>query len=133
MNGLYIKGKEKFLRGEISWITDDIKAAFVTAAYTPDLSFHEFLSTINVSQVVAISDSLTGKTATGAWAGCANIVWEAFTGATCKAFVLFKDTGTASTSPLIAYIDTGITNLPLDPANVQVTLVPDASTGIFRL
>ena len=47
--------------------------------------------------------------------------------------VVIKDTGLISTSPLLAYIDTGINNLPLDPPGVQVTLIIDPDTGLFRL
>lgn len=134
MSGLYGKGREKFLRGELAWQTDTIKAVFVTAAYTPNFTTDEFLGDINVAARVAVSDSLASKTTTGGWAGANEIVWQAFTGAACAAFVFIKDTGSAATSPLIAYINSGITNLPLDPANVKVTLLPDPdSDGFFRL
>lgn len=134
MSGLYGKGREKFLRGEILWHTDTITAVFVTAAYTPNFTTDEFLSDINVSTRVAASDPLASKTTAGGWAGASEIVWQAFTGAACAAFVFIKDTGSAATSPLIAYINSGVTNLPLDPAGVKVTLLSDPTTnGFFRL
>ena len=133
MNGLYVKGREKFLRGEISWPDDDIKAVFLTSAYTPNFATHEFLSDINVAARVATSDPLASKTTADAWASAENIVWQGFTGAVCAAYVIIKDTGSASTSPLIAFIDTGVNNLPLDPTGTKVTLIPDPDTGFFRL
>ena len=134
MSGLYDKGREKFLLGQIAWLTDDIKAVFVTSAYTPNFTTHEFLSDIAVGARVAASDSLADKTATGGYAGASEIVWQGFTGAVCAAFVFIKDTGSAATSPLIAYLKEGITNLPLDPNGAKITLLPDPNThGFFRL
>ena len=134
MSGLYGKGREKFLLGQISWATDTITAVFVTAAYTPNFTTDEFLADINVSARVAASDPLDSKTTTGGWTGASEIVWQAFTGAACAAYVFIKDTGDPATSPLIAYINSGVSNLPLDPANVKVTMLPDpTSNGFFRL
>lgn len=134
MSGLYGKGREKFLLGQISWATDDIKAVFVTAAYTPNFTTDEFLADINVSARVGVSDSLTSKTTTSGYAGATSIIWQALTGAQCAAFVFIKDTGNAATSPLIAYLKDGITNLPLTPNGTKVTLLPDPGThGFFRL
>lgn len=133
MNGRYAKGREKFLRGEIAWDTDEFKAVFVTSSYTPNFATHEFLSDVPAPTRVATSDALADKTTTGGWAGASEVVWQAFTGATCAAFVVIKNTGLISTSPLLAYIDSGITNLPLDPGGVKVTLLVDPATGLFRL
>lgn len=133
MNGRYTKSREKFLRGEIAWPTDEFKAVFVTSSYTPNFDTHEFLSNVPAPTRVATSDALTEKTTTDGWAGGNQIVWQGFTGATCAAFVIIKDTGLISTSPLLAYIDTGITNLPLEPNGAQVTLIIDHDTGLFRL
>jgi hypothetical protein len=42
------------------------------------------------------------------------------------------DTGTAATSPLVAYIDTGVTGLPVTPNGGNITVTWNAS-GIFQL
>ena len=133
MNGRYVKGREKFLCGEIAWLTDEFKVVFVTASYTPNFATHEFLSSVPAPTRVATSDALENKTATDGWAGVEKIVWQGFTGAVCTGMVVIKDTGLISTSPLLAYIDTGITNLPLDPTGTQVTFFPDPDAGLFRL
>lgn len=133
MSGRYDKGREKFLCGEIAWLTDDVRAVFVTSSYTPNFATHEFLSDIPAPTRVATSDPIEDKTVTGGWAGANQIVWQGFTGAVCTAFVVIKWTGLISTSPLLAYINDGITNLPLDPTNTKVTLILDPATGLFRL
>lgn len=134
MNGRYNKSREKFLRAQIDWATDEFKAVLVSAAYTPNLDTHEFLSDITAGKRIATSDAITDKTTTGGWAGTNAVVWQTVpAGTTCAAMVIIKDTGLISTSPLLAYLDTGITNLPLDPSGAKVTLIPDSSTGLFRL
>jgi hypothetical protein len=46
--------------------------------------------------------------------------------------VIYVDTGTAATSPLVAYIDTGVTGLPVTPNGGNITVTWNAS-GIFAL
>jgi hypothetical protein len=47
--------------------------------------------------------------------------------------VIYKDTGTAATSPLIAYIDTA-TGLPVTPNGGDITVTWDnGSNKIFKL
>lgn len=133
MNGRYVKGREKFLRGEIAWGADEFKAVLVTSSYTPNFDTHEFLSSVSAPTRVATSDAFGNVTSTGGWAGVESITWQGFTGATCTGIVIIKDTGLVSTSPLLAYLDTGITNLPLEPNGAKVTFIIDPDTGLFRL
>jgi uncharacterized protein YigE (DUF2233 family) len=46
--------------------------------------------------------------------------------------VIYIDTGTAGTSPLVAYIDTGVTGLPVTPNGGNINVTWNAS-GIFAL
>ena len=133
MNGRYDKGREKFLRAEIDWLTDTFKAVLVSASYTPNLATHEFLSDISAGARVATSDAIGNKTVTAGWAGTDQVVWQAVSGAPCAAIVVIKDTGLVGTSPLLAYIDTGITNIPLGPTGEKVTFIIHPGTGLFRL
>lgn len=133
MSGLYLKGREKFLRGEVAWLTDSIKVVLVPATYTANLTTHEFLSDIPLGSRVAISDELASKTTTDAWASTERIEWQSVDGQVCTGMVVFKDTGLITTSPLLAYLNDGVSNLPLDPTGVKVTFFPDPSTGLFRL
>jgi len=64
----------------------------------------------------------------------ADITFTAVTsGSTAKAIVIWKDTGTPSTSPLLVYIDT-ITGFPLATNGGDITIVWDNGTyKIFSL
>ena len=134
MNGLYDKGREGILDGSIAFIADNIKAVLVdTGTYTVNLATHANLSDIAAGARIATSAVLTSKTATGGVADAADPTFPSVTGATVEAVVLYKDTGTASTSRLICYIDTG-TGLPVTPNGGDIT-VQFASTAnkIFKL
>lgn len=133
-NGLYAKGREAFLNADIDWLVDNIKLVFVDAgAYTVNLATHQFLSDITAGARIATSGNLAGKTSTDGVADATDPVVSAVTGVTVEAAVLYKDTGTASTSPLICYMDTA-TGLPFTPNGGDVTYQFSSDANkIFKL
>jgi hypothetical protein len=130
MSALYDKGREAFLLGDIDYVSDTIKIVGVdTSDYTVDLAAHDFLDDVPTGARVATT-ALAGKTATAGVADCNDVVWDAVTGDTISAAVVYKDTGTAATSPLIAYIELG----PVTPNGTDITLVIDNGTSkLFKL
>lgn len=132
-NALYAKGKEKILSGSINLPSDTIKAALLSSAYTANLSTDEFWSGISAN-VLNTPQTLASKSVTGGVFDAADVTFTAVTsGSTVKAVVLYKDTGTASTSPLLAYIDT-ITGFPLATNGGDITVTWDnGSYKIFSL
>lgn len=133
-NALYDKGREKFLKGEISWNSHDIKCVLVDAAdYTVNLASDEFLSSIAAGGRVATSANLGTKTTTAGVADAADITFSTVTGDPSEALVIYKDSGDPATSPLIAYIDTA-TGLPVTPNGGDVTVTWDSGANkIFKL
>jgi hypothetical protein len=133
-NALYDKGREKFLTGALSWSSDTIKAALVdTALYAVNLAADEFLSAIASGARVATSSAFTSKTTAAGVADAADLLFAAVTGASCEALVLYKDTGSDTTSPLIAYIDTA-TGLPVTPSGSDIPVIWDnGANKIFKL
>jgi hypothetical protein len=133
-NALYDKGREKFLTGAVSWSSDNIKVVLVDAAdYTVNLTTHEFLSDVASGGRVATSGNLASKTTTAGVADAADVTFTAVTGDQSEALVIYKDTGSAATSPLIAYIDTA-TGLPVTPNGADITVTWDnGSNKIFKL
>lgn len=132
-NALYGKGKEKLLTAAINLSTDTIKVALMSSAYTPNLSTDEFLSGISASQLNS-SQTLGSKTITLGVFDAADITYTAVAAAaTAKAVVIYKDTGLASTSALLAYIDT-ITGFPLATNGGDITIAWDSGANkIFAL
>lgn len=134
-NVFYDKCKEKLLTGGISWTADTIKLVLIDVTnYTVNAATHEFLSDIPLAGRVATSPALSGKTATLGVADADDTIVYTVSGAEVSAFVLFKDTGTAATSPLIAYFDTGITGFPYTPTGGNIAIeFPSSANKIFKL
>jgi len=115
-NVIYNAYKKGLLDGSIDLANDTIKCALVTSAYIVDVDTHVFFSAIT-GEVVGSGYAAGGSTLTtpvnsqddtddeGVF-DADDVVFSAST-ITARAAVLYKDTGVASTSPLIAYIDFG--------------------------
>lgn len=131
-NRLYDLGRESFLKGEISWSGDNIKACLVdSASYTPDTAANQFLS--DLSGVVATSGNLASKTTTDGVADAADVTFSSVTGNQSEYIVVYQDTGEASTSRLIALVDTA-TGLPVTPNGGDIVVQWDsAANKIFKL
>jgi hypothetical protein len=128
-NLLYPKVKEAFISKQIDVSADTIKVALVdTGVYSYSAS-HEFLS--DLSGVVGTAQTLASKTKALGVFDAADPTFTAVSGNTVEACVVYHDTGTPSTSRLIAYIDTA-TGLPVTPNGGNIVIQWDA-TGIFAL
>lgn len=113
---IYNSFKRDIMNGAIDLDTDTIKVALVTSSYTPDVDAHDNFD--DVTNEV----SGTGYTAGGATLGSAAVsvdntdnegvfdaadtTWSTST-ITARGAVIYKSTGTASTSKVICYIDFG--------------------------
>jgi phage tail sheath gpL-like len=133
-NRLYDKGREGFLDGSIDWDTDVIKAVLVDGAdYVPDTATHDFLDDIPIAGRVATSAALAGKTVALGVAVANDVTLTGVAGDPSEYIVLFKDTGSAATSRLIALIDTA-TNLPVTPNGGDIIVQWDnGANRIFKL
>lgn len=128
-NTLYDYCRQRFLEAQINWMTDTVKVILVsTSAYTPQTAVHQYLADIPVSARIAGPVTLTAKATTGGAADAADCTFTSVSGATINAIVIYKDTGTEATSPLIAYIDTA-TGLPISPNGGDIIVTWDEITG----
>jgi DUF917 family protein len=131
-NALYDLGRNAFLKGQIAYLTDTVKAALVDGSYTPDLAADQYWSTA-VGNVVGTPVALSNKTATAGVANADPTVFSSVVGSVVQYIVIYKDTGTNSTSPLIALLDTG-TGLPVTPNGGDITINWDTGLSkIFKL
>jgi hypothetical protein len=124
----YGKALENLMKGLIDVEDDTIKVALTTEDYTPDQDAH-----VNFSDVTN-EVSATGYTAGGQELGtkslsyatvtnelffkAGDVKWTVTGSLTARNAVIYKDTGLATASPLIAY---GIFNDNGSPANVTAT------------
>ena len=115
-NTAYPKGAEKILSGAINFAAATIKVALVSDAYTYSAA-HEFLSAVTR---VGTDQTLTGKSVTGGVFDAAPAEFGILApGNKIKAVVLYMDTGSPSTSPLLFYMDS-VQGLPMDTNGGEV-------------
>lgn len=134
-NALYDKGRQAFLEGGIAYLTDTIKIALVKNTYTPNIATHQFYSDITPgSNVIGTPQMFASKTSTNGVADAADVTFTAVTtGSTVSYLVIYRDTGVAGTSPLIALIDSA-TGLPVSTNGSDINVVFDSgSNKIFKL
>lgn len=107
-----------------------VKVALVTAGYTY-ASTDQFWSAVSAS-AIGTPQTIGSKTFTNGTFSGGNVTFTAVTGAQVTKLVIYIDTGTASTSPLVAFLDTSVTGLPVTPNGGDITITWNAS-GIFTL
>lgn len=135
-NALYAKGKEALL-GSVDLTADNLKIVLVdTGLYTPNLSTDQFLSDITALARIVTSGNLAGKTVTAGVFDATDVDFgNVDNNPTIEAGVLYKDTGSAATSPLLYYFDTGNgLPLPADLNNANLQLIFDnGANKIFAI
>lgn len=133
-NTLFDAARQRFLEAQINWMTDTIKCILVdTGAYTPQTGVHQYLADISASARIAGPVTLTSKSTSGGAADAADVTFTSVSGASIEAIVIYADTGSEATSPLIAYIDTA-TGLPITPNGGDIIVTWDNGTNkIFKV
>jgi hypothetical protein len=131
-NALYPKWKEQLLQftANNNLSAGTVKVALVTAGYTYSAA-NQFYSSVSAS-VVGTPQTIGSKTFTNGVFDGDNVTFTTVTGSQVVSLVLYIDTGSAATSPLVAFLDTGVTNLPVTPNGGDITITWNAS-GIFAL
>jgi hypothetical protein len=136
-NQVYPKYKEALITGAANAAlngtgTTGVYAALVdTGTYTYNAA-HEFYSSL--SGVVGTDQEIGAtKTYTNGVFDGADVTWPNVTGNSCEAIVLYvKNAGANTTWRLVAYLDTGVTGLPVTPNGGSIGCSWNAS-GIVGL
>ena len=135
-NVIYPKYKQALLDGASNIDLDGgtIKAILVDLADYTYNAAHDFLDDVTAvpAAVVATSAALASKTITNGVFDAADFSFSAVTGDQCEALILYYDTGSAATSRLIAFFDTGVTGFPVTPNGGDINVTVNAS-GFFAL
>lgn len=122
--------------GNVKAVLVRIGAGHYVASQSADEFFTAINSTVTVSgDVFAISSALSTVTfASGGQFKADNVTWATVASSANQAgaVVLIHDTGTASTTRLIGYIDTYL-GLPITPNGLDIRLVWPTGTYIFSL
>lgn len=136
-NALYPKWKEALLQNSADSDLDGtgttgVYVALVdTGTYTYSAA-HEFYSSLSgvvgTDQEIGATKSYTNGVFDGG-----DVTFPSVTGSTAEALVIYrKNAGANTTWRLVAYIDTGVTGLPVTPNGGNIGITWNAS-GIFAL
>ena len=134
---------QKHLDDDVDWASDTIKVTLHSSSYTPATT-HEFFSSVTNELSTA-----NGYTAGGATLGtksrtvtghvtaykAAATTWTPGAGQTLAAryAVVRKDTGTASTSPVLCYVLLDSAPADVSATNAAFTLTWDSTDGVFKV
>jgi len=139
----YSNGLKAIAAGSVNWATDTIKVAAVAATYTPDQDVHDFFNDVTGELATA-----NGYTAGGATLGTKSVnldatsntvslraaatIWTPAAGETLtiRYLVVYKSTGTATTSPLLGWVDLGADT---SATAADWTATWDATDGVLKL
>lgn len=131
-SSLYTNFLDLLLKGDIDLLSDTIKAVLVdTGSYTFSAA-HSYLSSVASGARISTA-TLSGKGVSGGVFDAADTLFTGVTGSSIEAIVLYKDTGSDASSPLIAYLD-GYTGLPYTPSGADLTITwPNTAGKILKL
>lgn len=136
-NAIYPLWKQEIMKGTSNNLlnssegTTGVYAALIdTGTYTYSAA-HQFYSSL--SGVVGTDQEILTKTQTSGTFDGNNVTFTGVTGNSAEAIVLYrKNAGANTTWPLIAYLDTSVTGLPVTPNSGDIIIAWNAS-GIFTL
>jgi len=131
-NAMYPSGGKAIMDGNVVFGTNDLRAILIDAGNYTYSDAHDFLNDVGGSGRVATSSALASVTTTDGVLDAADKTLSSVSGASVEAILLYKHTGTESTSYLIFYWDTGVTGLPLSPTGGDVIIQWSAS-GILSI
>lgn len=116
-DAIYNGARYDILRGAVNLNTDTLKAMLVTSAYTPNIDTHRFRSDVTGEVASGLGYTTGGVTLTNkaftqdntndrANFDADDPSW-ATASFTARGLIIYKDTGTTTTSPLLFYYDFG--------------------------
>lgn len=136
-NAIYPLFKQEILKGTANNALNSAEGAtgvfcalVDTGTYTYSAA-HQFFSSL--SGIVGTDQEILTKTQVSGTFDGTDLTYTAVTGASVESLVLYrKNAGANTTWALIAFIDTGVTGLPVTPNGGSITITWSAS-GIFTI
>lgn len=130
-NAIMNKWKQELMQATANTaLTGTVKLALARSAVNTFAQTQQFLSDVT-SPHATRSDALASKTFTNGTFDTADgkFTAPASDGNTYNQLYVFVDTGSAATSPLVAFFDTGVTGLPATPNGGDINIsIPNIFT-----
>lgn len=127
------------ISGEVNFLSNTVKCLLLTSSYTPNQDTHRYRSDLT-NELAATGGYTAGGVTLGsktvAYDNASNTLtldsadpeWASLTASAVRYAVFYVDTGTASTSPLLSYINFGADQAPASQT-FRITL---PATGILQ-
>lgn len=133
-NAIYPKYKEALLDAlaNVDLMSSTVKVTLVDLADYTYNAAHDFIDDVPSGARVATATLSTGKSVTNGVFDADDITFTSVTGDQSEALIVWIDTTVEGTSRLVAFIDTGVTGLPVTPNGGNINVTWDAG-GIFTL
>jgi len=138
-NKLYDLAVNKILKNELAWKSGEVYRAYLLdldagTGYAPDFAADEFLADIPSDCLVDYVE-LIPATPAGRVCNAPNVSFlSALAGDPCEAIVIVKWETTAADSPLVAYVDTASSGIPITPDGNRIDVTWDTGAEkIFKL
>jgi hypothetical protein len=132
-NAVYPLFKQTILSSGLNLTSATIKVILLSSGYTYSAS-HQFISDLGAN-IVARTAALTSKTVTnGVFNAASPVTASAVASGTVTKLAIANDTGTDASAPLIMYIDTVSSGLPVTANGGDINLNLDTGANkIFVL
>jgi hypothetical protein len=140
-NFVYDTGKNQFAKALTDPIAATLKVMLLKSTHTPNQGGHHFVSDIVADEISVggyARQTLTTKSVVEddvnhfAFLKADPVIFTALVaGQTVGAAVLFRDTGSAATSPLLAYYD--VADTPTNGGDQTINWNSDANGGVLKL
>lgn len=127
---IYPLARQGFAQGTLNWATANIKAAILAAAYVPDFT-QQYLSGIPASFILAKTGNIAGKTGNNGFLdGNTTSFGVVLSSAAAGYLLLYQDTGTPATSPLVLFLDTpDVPGMPQILTGLQYFIYQNLTSG----
>jgi hypothetical protein len=112
-----------------------VKAALILSSFTPVAATHRFYSDISAQVVgtpVAIANKTVGTLGVGIFDGD-DVTFSAVAGLAVGKLAIYIDTGTTTTSKILAFVDQVTSGLLVTPNGGNITVTWDAVNGILKI
>ena len=132
---LYPNARHLFATKQLSWLLGNYRFLILGVSYNPNFA-NKFLTDIDPSQIIATSPAITNPSETGGLCTGDTVNFGLITSPLLAgSVILYQDTGTPATSPLIAFFDTpDLPGLPISLNGFVFFLYKNLTAGgWFRL
>jgi len=132
-NAIYGLARQAWANGQINWGSDAIHIDLVdTNDFTNSITTFQYRSSIPVGARVATFGPLTGKTSALGVLDANDVTFPTVTGDQSEGLIIWKNTGSDATSPLLIFLDVATSGLPVTPNGGDISVIFNAS-GIATL